>query len=105
MIDIAAREVGIDPARAAAAQRGRSRATCRTRRRPAAYDAVSPAETLEQAAELIGYDAFRAEQAPARERRPPRRHRHRPVRRADRRSRSVSMTQRGRHASRRADGR
>ena len=31
------------------------------------YEAVSPAETLEQAAELIGYDAFRKEQAAARE--------------------------------------
>ncbi len=46
------------------------------------YDAISPAETLEGAAELIGYEQFRKDQASGPGRRPADRHRPVPVHRA-----------------------
>jgi carbon-monoxide dehydrogenase large subunit len=66
VVDIAARELGIDPLEL------RRRNVIQKSDQPftnafgLVFDAVSPAETLEQAAELIGYDAFRAEQESAR---------------------------------------
>ena len=63
MIDAAARAIGIDPLELAAPQRRPDRASCPyTLPTGLPLDIVSPAETLEQAAEIIGYDAFRAEQ-------------------------------------------
>ena len=62
MVDAAAREIGIDPLE------WRRRNVVSMAELPYTLptgiplDMVSPAETLEQAAEIIGYDAFRAEQ-------------------------------------------
>jgi carbon-monoxide dehydrogenase large subunit len=67
MMDIAAEQLGVD------ALELRRRNVIQLAELPfttatgVVYEAVSPAETLEQAAELIGYDAFRKEQAAARE--------------------------------------
>ena len=66
LIDIVADELGLDPLelrRRNVIQRGQLPFTTAT---GLVYTAVSPAETLEQAAELIGYDAFRKEQEQAR---------------------------------------
>jgi carbon-monoxide dehydrogenase large subunit len=66
LIDIAAREMGIDPVEL------RRRNVLRRDELPYAnpngmpYDNISPAETLEQALEMLDYDAFRTEQAEAR---------------------------------------
>jgi aerobic carbon-monoxide dehydrogenase large subunit len=66
MLDIAARRIGIDPIEL------RRRNLLRKDELPLAnplgmpYDHVSPAETFEQALELLDYDAFRREQAAAR---------------------------------------
>jgi len=68
LLDIAAREMGIDPVEL------RRRNVLRRDELPYAnpngmpYDNISPAETLEQALTLLDYDAFRAEQAAARTR-------------------------------------
>ena len=63
MVDAAARAIGIDPLEWRRRNVVADRRSCRTRCRPGLpLDMVSPAETLEQAAEIIGYDAFRAEQ-------------------------------------------
>jgi carbon-monoxide dehydrogenase large subunit len=62
MMDLVAREVGIDPLEL------RRRNVLRTDELPYAtatgmmLEHVTPAETLEQAVDIIGYDAFRAEQ-------------------------------------------
>ncbi len=62
MVDAAAREIGIDPLD------WRRRNVVPTAELPCTLptglplDMVSPSETLEQAAEIIGYEAFRAEQ-------------------------------------------
>ena len=67
LLDIAARRMGIDPVEL------RRRNVLRQDELPyqnpnrMTYDSITPAETLEQALELLGYDAFRAEQAAARE--------------------------------------
>ena len=78
LLDIAARQMGIDPVEL------RRRNLLRRDELPYAnpngmpYDSISPLETFEQALAMLDYDAFRAEQAAARARRPlPRR---RPVR-------------------------
>jgi carbon-monoxide dehydrogenase large subunit len=66
MVDVVAAKLGIDPLefrRRNVIQRSELPFTSPT---TLVYDAISPAETLEQAAELIGYEAFRAEQAAAR---------------------------------------
>jgi carbon-monoxide dehydrogenase large subunit len=66
MLDISARQLGIDPAEL------RRRNVLRQDELPYAnpngmtYDRISPAETLEQALDILGYEAFRAEQAEAR---------------------------------------
>jgi len=66
MVDIAARRMKIDPAEL------RRRNLLRRDELPFAnpngmtYEAISPLETLEQALEILDYDAFRAEQASAR---------------------------------------
>ncbi len=67
-----------------AAATSSTRPTCRTRPPPGwCYDDVTPAETLEQAAEILGYDAFRERAGRGRARGPAARRRARPVRRAD----------------------
>jgi len=66
MVDVVAHELGLDPLelrRRNVIQRSDLPFTTAT---GVVYDTVSPAETLEQAAELIGYDAFRKEQEEAR---------------------------------------
>jgi aerobic carbon-monoxide dehydrogenase large subunit len=66
LLDIAARRMGMDPIEL------RRRNVLRAEDLPYAnpngmtYDSVSPAETLEQALEILDYEAFRAEQAEAR---------------------------------------
>jgi carbon-monoxide dehydrogenase large subunit len=66
LLDIAARRIGIDPAEL----RRRnllSRADLPYRNpNGLTYDSISPLETLEQALEILDYDAFRAEQAATR---------------------------------------
>ena len=65
MVDVIAAELGIDPLEF------RRRNVISRTELPFAnamnmvYEGVSPAECLEQAAELIGYDQFRKEQAQA----------------------------------------
>ncbi len=65
-VDLAARRLGVDPLEL------RRRNVIQQAELPYqssggfVYDSISPAETLEQAAELISYDAFRREQAAAR---------------------------------------
>jgi carbon-monoxide dehydrogenase large subunit len=67
IVDLAARRLGLDPLEL------RRRNVIAQAELPYqssggfVYDSISPAETLEQAAELISYDEFRREQAAARE--------------------------------------
>ena len=66
LLDIAAREMGIDPV-----ELRRRNVLCRdelpyTNPNGMPYDNISPAETLEQALALLDYDGFRKEQAAAR---------------------------------------
>ena len=66
MVDVIAQKLGIDPLefrRRNVISRAELPYTSAT---SMVYDAVSPAECLEQAAELIGYDQFRKEQEQAR---------------------------------------
>ncbi len=68
MIDLAAQRLGMDPLdfrRRNVIERAELPHTTATGR---VYEQISPAETLEQAAEMIGYHSFRAEQAEARAR-------------------------------------
>jgi carbon-monoxide dehydrogenase large subunit len=66
LLDIAARQIGIDPAEL------RRRNLLREDELPfpnpngMTYDSIAPLATLEQALEILDYDAFRAEQATAR---------------------------------------
>ncbi|HWS44633.1 MAG TPA: xanthine dehydrogenase family protein molybdopterin-binding subunit, partial [Acidimicrobiia bacterium] len=67
LLDIAARRIGIDPA-----ELRRRNLLCHddlpyTNPNGMTYDSISPLETLEQALQILDYDAFRAEQAAARE--------------------------------------
>ena len=70
LLDIAARQMGIDPVEL------RRRNLLRRDELPYAnpngmtYDNISPLETFEQALAMLDYDAFRAEQAEARDGRP-----------------------------------
>ncbi|HZM31517.1 MAG TPA: xanthine dehydrogenase family protein molybdopterin-binding subunit [Acidimicrobiales bacterium] len=66
LLDIAARDMGIDPVDLR--RRNLLRHDELPFRNPngMAYDNVSPLETLEQAVEMLGYEAFRAQQAAAR---------------------------------------
>ena len=67
MMDVVAEQLGLDPLEL------RRRNVIQPDQLPfttasgVVYESVSPAETLEQAAELIGYEAFRKEQAAARD--------------------------------------
>jgi carbon-monoxide dehydrogenase large subunit len=67
MVDLAARRLGIDPLELRRRNVIRKEDQPFTNAAGITYDLISPAETLEQAAELIGYDSFRLEQARARE--------------------------------------
>ena len=65
LLDIAARRIGIDPA-----ELRRRNLLCHddlpyTNPHGMTYDSISPLETLEQALQILDYDAFRAEQAAA----------------------------------------
>ena len=66
LLEIAARQIGIDPMELR--RRNLLAADELPYRNPngLAYDSMSPRETFEQALALLGYDAFRAEQAAAR---------------------------------------
>jgi carbon-monoxide dehydrogenase large subunit len=66
MMDIAARGMGIDPLELRRRNVIHGAEMPFTTANGVVYEDVSPADTLEQAAELIGYDAFRAEQEQAR---------------------------------------
>ena len=68
MMDLVAQRLGMDPLdfrRRNVIEQAELPHTTATGR---VYERISPAETLEQAAELIGYRSFRAEQAEARDR-------------------------------------
>src|SRR5439155_9689533 len=67
MLDIAARELGIDPLELRRRNVLRRDELPHTMPSGVALEHISPAETLEQAAAMIGYDEFRAEQRAARE--------------------------------------
>ena len=66
MVDVVARRLGIDPLELRRRNVISPAELPFTTATGMVYDTVSPAETLEQAAELIGYDAFRKEQDTAR---------------------------------------
>jgi carbon-monoxide dehydrogenase large subunit len=67
LLDIAARDMGIDPVDLR--RRNLLRQDDLPFRNPngMTYDSISPLDTLEQAVAMLGYEAFRAEQAAARE--------------------------------------
>jgi carbon-monoxide dehydrogenase large subunit len=65
MIDVAARSVGVDPLELRRRNVLRPEDLPYTAATGFVFDDVTPSQCLEQAAELIGYDAFRAEQAAA----------------------------------------
>jgi carbon-monoxide dehydrogenase large subunit len=67
-LDIAARRIGIDPAALRRANLLRADEMPHAAPTGMPYDHMDPLETLEQALTLLDYDAFRAEQAAARER-------------------------------------
>ena len=66
MVDVVADQLGIDPLEFRRRNVLQQTALPYTTATGITYEAVSPAETLDQAAELIGYDAFRREQEEAR---------------------------------------
>jgi carbon-monoxide dehydrogenase large subunit len=66
LIDTAARQIGIDPLDLRRRNVIRAEDLPYTLPSMLCFDAITPAETLEQAASMIDYDAFRAEQAAAR---------------------------------------
>jgi aerobic carbon-monoxide dehydrogenase large subunit len=66
LLDIAARDMGIDPVELRRRNLLRRDDLPYSNPNGMSYDNVSPLETLEQAVEMLGYDAFRAEQAAAR---------------------------------------
>jgi carbon-monoxide dehydrogenase large subunit len=68
MMDIVARAIGMDPLALRRANVIREQDLPYTSATGVPYARISPAQTLEQAAELIGYDSFRREQQAARER-------------------------------------
>jgi carbon-monoxide dehydrogenase large subunit len=67
LLDVAARQMGMDPAELRRRNLLRRDELPYTNPNGMPYDRISPAETFEQALEILGYDAFRAEQAAARE--------------------------------------
>jgi aerobic carbon-monoxide dehydrogenase large subunit len=66
LLDISARQMGIDPAEVRRRNLLRQDELPYTNPHGMTYDRISPLETFEQALEMLGYDAFRAEQAEAR---------------------------------------
>jgi carbon-monoxide dehydrogenase large subunit len=66
LLDIAARQMGIDPAELRRRNLLRRDELPYTNPNGMAYDNISPLETFEQALVLLGYEEFRAEQAAAR---------------------------------------
>ncbi|HVU73614.1 MAG TPA: xanthine dehydrogenase family protein molybdopterin-binding subunit [Mycobacteriales bacterium] len=67
MLDISAREMGMDPAELRRRNLLRSDELPYTNPNGMPYNAITPMETFEQALEILDYDAFRAEQKAARE--------------------------------------
>jgi carbon-monoxide dehydrogenase large subunit len=67
LLDIAARQIGVDPANLRRRNLLRRDELPFTNPNGMAYDDISPVETFEQALEMLGYEAFRKEQAAARE--------------------------------------
>jgi carbon-monoxide dehydrogenase large subunit len=68
LLDIAAREMGIDPVELRRRNLLQRADLPFTNPNGMTYDAISPIETLEQALAILDYDAFRTEQAEARTR-------------------------------------
>ena len=68
LLDIAARRMGIDPADLRRRNLLRRDELPFTNPNGMPYDDISPIETFDQALEMLGYEAFRQEQAAARER-------------------------------------
>ena len=66
MMDVVARAIGMDPLRLRRANVVTDEDLPYLSATGVRYERISPAKTLEQAAELIGYDDFRREQAAAR---------------------------------------
>ena len=66
LLDLAARDSGIDPAELRRRNLLRAEDLPYTSPNGMTYDSISPLETFEHALELLDYDAFRAEQAAAR---------------------------------------
>ena len=67
LIDISAREMGMDPAELRRRNLLRTDELPYTNPNGMPYNGITPMETFEQALEILGYDAFRAEQKAARE--------------------------------------
>ena len=67
LLDIAARQMGIDPMELRRRNLLRQDELPYTNANGMPYDSISPLETFEQALEMLDYEAFRAEQAEARE--------------------------------------
>jgi carbon-monoxide dehydrogenase large subunit len=67
LLDIAARDMGIDPADLRRRNLLHRDELPYTNPNGMTYDRISPLETFEQALEMLGYEAFRQEQASARE--------------------------------------
>jgi carbon-monoxide dehydrogenase large subunit len=70
LLDIAARQMGIDPAELRRRNLLRQDEMPYTNANGMPFDNISPLETFEQALEMLDYEAFRAEQAEAREQGP-----------------------------------
>jgi carbon-monoxide dehydrogenase large subunit len=66
MMDLAARQLGLEPIELRRRNIIRSEELPWTNPAGKVFDEVTPAESLEQAVEMLGYDDFRAEQASAR---------------------------------------
>jgi carbon-monoxide dehydrogenase large subunit len=66
LLDVAARRMGIDPAELRRRNLLRRDELPFTNPNGMTYDSISPLETLDQALDILDYDAFRAEQAAAR---------------------------------------
>jgi carbon-monoxide dehydrogenase large subunit len=66
LLDIAARDMGVDPVELRRRNLIRQDELPYTNPNGMTYDSISPLETLEQALSILDYDAFRAEQAEAR---------------------------------------
>ena len=83
IVDIAARRLGLDPLELRRRNLIQPSELPYTTAAGIDLDLITPAETLEQAVDLIGYDEFRRAQAAARADGSSARHRHRVLRRAD----------------------